>query len=94
MKNATETPVPVGSDALVRLLARFREFAACRREVARRYREIQEFGVARHSDAAADFFTRCADELERTMSGEIPADPGCDWPPISETNAILPLQKR
>jgi hypothetical protein len=81
----TDSPAVV-HERLVRLLARFRRFASARREVAANWRERGEYGVAAKSDSAADFFTRCADELERTINGETPADPGCDWP-ICETNA-------
>jgi len=65
---------------LVRLLARFRGFVSARREAAERWREKGQPRVASSSERSAEFFERCADELERTINGEMPADPGCAWP--------------
>ena len=80
----TDSPAVV-HERLVRLLARFRGFVSARRETAEHWRNRGEPRVASSSDRAADFFERCADELERTINGETPADPGCDWP-ICKTN--------
>jgi hypothetical protein len=80
------TPDPnntAGSDCqerLVRLLARFRRFASARREVADRWSKKGTPRVAEEMRNSADEYDRCAAELERTINGEIPADPGCDWP--------------
>jgi hypothetical protein len=88
------TPNPnntAGSDCqerLVRLLARFRGFVSARRETAERWRDKGEPRVASSSDRAADFFERCADELERTINGEMPPDPGHAWS-ICETNVNM-----
>lgn len=86
----TDTNNTAGSDyqeRLVRLLARFRGFVSARRETAERWRDKGEPRVASSSDRAADFFERCADELERVTNGEMPADPGCDWPPANALTA-------
>lgn len=80
----TDSPAVV-HERLVRLLARFRGFISARRETAERWREKGEPRVASSSDRAADFFERCAEELERTINGEMPPDPGHAWP-ICETN--------
>jgi hypothetical protein len=85
-----DTNNTAGSDCqerLVRLLARFRGFVFARRETAERWREKGEQRIASSSDRSADFFERCADELERTINGEMPADPGCDWPPANALTA-------
>jgi hypothetical protein len=81
----TDSPAVV-HERLVRLLARFRGYVSARRETAERLRDKGEARVASSSDRAADFFERCADELERTINGEMPPDPGHAWP-ICETNA-------
>jgi exonuclease VII large subunit len=88
---AAETDQTTDSQAVVqqrlaRLLARFRGFVSARREAAEHWRAKGESRVAASSDRSADFFERCADELERTINGEMPPDPGYDWP-ISQTNA-------
>ncbi len=75
MKTETVTP-----EALDRLLARFRKFASARRETAEGWRDKGQPRIAMQSDAVADHYERCADELDRVIKGEIPADPGCDWP--------------
>lgn len=80
----TDSPAVV-HERLVRLLARFRGFVSARREAAEHWRAKGEPRVASSSDRSADFFERCANELERTINGEMPPDPGYDWP-ICETN--------
>lgn len=93
INTATAETVQTGSDQavaqerLVRLLARFRGFVSARRETAEHWRNKGEPRVASSSDRAADFFERCADELERVINGEMPADPGCDWPPANDLTA-------
>ena len=89
---AAETVQTGGGQAIVqqrfvRLLARFRGFVSARRQTAAHWREKGEPRVASSSDRSADFFERCADELERTINGEIPADPGCYWPPADSLTA-------
>lgn len=81
----TDSPAVV-HERLVRLLARFRGFVSARREAAEHWRAKGEPRVASSSDRSADFFERCANELERTINGEMPPDPGYDWP-ICETNS-------
>jgi hypothetical protein len=88
METPTHAAPPVDLDRLVRLLARFRGFVSARRETAENWRDRGQYSVASMSDTAADHFERCANELERTLNGEIPADPGHDWP-ICETNSEL-----
>ncbi len=63
-----------------RLAARFRKMESCRRDVAEGLRERGECRVASQSDAVADHYARCAGELERTIAGETPPEPGEDWP--------------
>jgi hypothetical protein len=93
INTATAETVQTGGDQavvqerFVRLLARFRGFVSARRETAERWRDKGEPRVASSSDRAADFFERCADELERVINGEMPADPGCDWPPANALTA-------
>jgi hypothetical protein len=91
-KPATEELLSVDQRRLVRLLARFRRFSSARRDVAEGWRERGESRVASESDKIADHYDRCADELERTINGEMPADPGCDWP-ICETNDTALLRE-
>jgi hypothetical protein len=90
-ENTTATPTPAdaeppelavgGSDLrLVRLLARFRKMEATRRQAAARWREKHAWQTAAASDDAADKYARCADELERTINGEEPPEPGEEWP--------------
>ena len=89
METPTKTVPPVALDRLVRLLARFRCFAAARRKTAEGWRDKGQPRIAMQSDAVADHYERCANELERVINGETPADPGCDWP-ICETNVKSP----
>jgi len=81
-----ETDGAVALPQLVRLLARFKKFASCRRETANYWHAKGDTHTASQSDSIAEHYERCATELERTIKGETPADPGHDWP-ICETNS-------
>ena len=75
----TKTAQAVESSELLALLAdRFKKMADCRYDAAGRRLEQ---GKPSHNVAmVADAYMRCARELERTIKGEEPPQPGKVWP--------------
>lgn len=66
------------TDLLALLVDRFKKMADSRYEVAGR--RLEQGKPSHYIAGVADAYMRCARELERTIEGEEPPQPGEEWP--------------
>ena len=68
------------NDNLTKLARRFREMEREQRDRADLYKSAGHDDCYDDISVVADAYARCATELERTLQGETPPEPGMEWP--------------